>query len=149
MPDVPQFTRVFDEPVLTWDAIRWPASRPSVMFPTVVGAPGWVGEPLDRLYMYYASHHGAGIGLATASEPEGPWTVQDPVFDLADAPMLEGHISSPDVLIDEDAERLYLYYHGGNAAGRGQVMGSAVSYDGLHFEVEEPEPLIRPSEREG
>jgi hypothetical protein len=149
MPHTPQFARVQDYPLLGFDAIRWPASKPSVMFPTVVEAPGWLSEPLDALYMYYASHHGTGLGLATAPEPQGPWTVQDPVFTLDDAPMIAGHISSPDVLIDEDAERVYLYYHGGNAAGKGQVMGCAVGYDGQHFEVENRKPLILPSEREG
>ena len=149
MPDIPQFTRVTDQPLLDLDAIRWPAKRRTIMFPTVVEAPGWVSEPSDALYMYYASHHGSGIGLATAPEPEGPWTVREPVFSLDDAPMIAGHISSPDVLIDEDAERVYLYYHGGNAAGKGQVMGCAVGDDGRHFEVENPDPLILPSEREG
>ncbi len=149
MPDIAQFTRVNDRPLLDFEAIRWPANKQSVMFPTVVEAPSWITDPLDRLYMYYASHHGTGLGLATAPEPEGPWTVQDPVFTLDEAPMIEGHISSPDVLIDEEAERVYLYYHGGNAAGKGQVMGSAVGYDGRHFEVEDPDPLILPSEREG
>ncbi|MFO8081300.1 MAG: hypothetical protein R6V07_13500 [Armatimonadota bacterium] len=149
MPDIPQFTRVSDEPVLDLDAIRWPAKRQTIMFPAVVEAPAWLTEPLDALYMYYASHHGTGLGLATAPEPEGPWTVQNPIFSLDDAPMIAGHISSPDVLIDEDAERVYLYYHGGNAAGKGQVMGCAVGYDGVHFEVENPDPLILPSENEG
>ncbi len=149
MPDTPQFTRVTETPLLDFEAIRWPANKQSVMFPAVVEAPPWLSDPLDALYMYYASHHGAGLGLATAPEPEGPWTVQDPVFTLDDAPMIEGHISSPDVLIDEEAERVYLYYHGGNAAGKGQVMGSAVGYDGRNFEVENADPLILPSEREG
>lgn len=117
------------------------------MFPSVTPAPGWLSAPLDRLYLYYASHHGLGIGLASAPRPEGPWTVREPVFTLEDAPMLSGHISSPDVLIDERARRVYLYYHGGSA--RGQVMGSAVSYDGVHFEAEEPRPLILPSPRQG
>ncbi|MGI5819716.1 MAG: hypothetical protein ACOX9R_16655 [Armatimonadota bacterium] len=149
MPDIPQFTRVSDEPLLDLDAIRWPAKNPTIMFPSVVEAPPWISEPLDRLYMYYASHHGTGLGLATAPEPEGPWTVQEPIFMLDDAPMIAGHVSSPDVLIDEAARRVYLYYHGSNAAGKGQVMGCAVGYDGVHFEVENPDPLILPSDREG
>ncbi|MFW5868947.1 MAG: hypothetical protein ACOCX2_14075 [Armatimonadota bacterium] len=148
MTDTPQFTRVRDYPLFGLDAIRWPTKEPSVMFPTVIEAPRWLSEPLDTLYMYYASHHGAGLGLATAPEPEGPWTVQDPVFTLDDAPMVAGHISSPDVLIDEDAERVYLYYHGSNPHGRGQVMGCAVGYDGQRFEVANPDPLILPNERE-
>lgn len=149
MPDIPQFTRAGDEPLLDLDAIRWPAKRPTIMFPTVVEAPAWITAPLDRLYMYYASHHGTGLGLATAPEPEGPWTVREPIFMLDDAPMIAGHVSSPDVLIDEAARRVYLYYHGSNADGPGQVMGCAVGYDGVHFEVENRDPLIRPSEREG
>lgn len=149
MPEIPQFKRVTDEPILGFDAIRWEAKNPSVMFPTVVEAPGWITQPLDALYMYYASHHGTALGLATAPEPEGPWTVHDPIFHLEDAPMIAGHVSSPDVLIDEAACRVYLYYHGSNADGPGQVMGCAVGYDGLRFEVENPRPLILPSEREG
>lgn len=148
MPDIPQFTRVSDEPLLDLNAIRWPVKNPTINFPAVIPAPGWISRPLDRLYMYYASHHGMGIGLATAARPEGPWTVREPIFMLDDAPMIAGHISSPDALVDERARRVYLYYHGGNAAGRGQVMGCAVGYDGQHFEVENPKPLILPSERE-
>ena len=149
MSDTVRFRRVSDEPILGLDAMRWPAAGPSVMFPTVIAAPAWLSDPLDALWMYYASHTGAGLGLATAPAPEGPWTVREPVFMLEDAPMLRGHVSSPDVLIDEAAERVYLYYHGINAAGAGQVMGCAVSYDGRHFEVENPDPLILPSRRPG
>jgi len=149
VPDIPQFTRVSDEPLLDFDAIRWEVMYPSVMFPSVVPAPAWLSDPLDALYMYYASHTGHALGLATAPRPEGPWTVQEPVFALDDAPMLRGHISSPDVLIDEAAERVYLYFHGVNGAGYGQVMGCAVGSDGQHFAIENPDPLIVPQESAG
>ena len=149
MSEMPQFTRVSDRPLLDLDAIRWPVKNPTINYPTVIEAPRWISQPLDRLYMYYASHHGMALGLASSPAPEGPWTVHGRIIRLDDAPMIAGHISSPDALVDEPARRVYLYYHGSNAAGRGQVMGGAVGYDGLHFEVENPKPLILPSEQEG
>lgn len=146
----PTFTRVFDQPILGLQGIRWTAANPSVMFPTVLEAPAWVNNPLDRLYMYYASHHGEGIGLATAPVPEGPWRVYEggPVFTLAQAPMLKGHVSSPDIMLAPEQEAVYLYYHGGGAHVRGQTMGSAHSRDGLSFEVTNPEVLLHPPEDE-
>ena len=138
-----RFRRAVDEPLLTTDAVAWEATYSSIMFPCVIEAPEWLDSPLDRLYMYYASHHGGGIGLATAARPEGPWRARGgPVLELKNATMIRGHISSPHVLADDAEQSLHLYFHGGARGVKGQRAGYAVSQDGLNFEVDHEDVLL-------
>ncbi len=138
-----EFRRVLDEPLLTTDAMAWEAKYPSIMFPCVIEVPPWLDNPVDRLYMYYASHTGHGIGLATAAKPGGPWQARrDPVLELHNATMIGGHISSPHVMVDDAEERFYLYFHGSARGVKGQRAGCAVSRDGLNFEIDHKDVLL-------
>jgi hypothetical protein len=110
------------------------------MFPSVV--PG-----RERLHMYYASHGGKTICLATAPEATGPWgpLESNPVLSLRECTSVRDHLSSPETIIQDDGTFL-LYYHGKILGeGHGQVTGVARSTDGLAFsEVRASLPVFAP-----
>jgi hypothetical protein len=109
--------------------------------PSVVRVPEWVEDPLGRFYMYFASHHGDHVRVASADDPRGPWTVHDPGALDIDATRFDGHVASPDVHVDVDDRRVRLYFHGccgpfDHADGPfEQVTDVATSPDGLDFTV--------------
>lgn len=107
----------------------------SIMFPTVIPTPSWLLDQYDPFLMYYASHNGNGIGLATAPTPEGPWTPhnENPVLHLNDTIGLKAHISSPEILVNVDKKRLRLFFHGPLAQGGGQGTCVAESDNGREF----------------
>ena len=133
--------------------------------PAVIRVPGWVKRPLGRYYMYFAHHMGGFIRLAYADAIEGPWKIYEPgVMPVRDTALfrpqpdppenLENfytHVASPEILIDQDQQRLVMWFHGwwtegkmwpvGEPAARewaranrySQFTQSATSSDGRHF----------------
>jgi hypothetical protein len=164
------FERVCDGALLDTSAVPWvdlePKRRRTVMFPTVVdmrgagtradtggesGEPRSAGTkaPIDAFYMYYAPHRSAGIGLATAPGPEGPWTPyhDNPIVRLEDYPGISDHISSPELVRwPQDKECPYrLYVHGRTgprAEGFGQHTCLAKSADGVSWQPVSGEPVL-------
>jgi len=119
--------------------------------PSLVWAPDWVEDPLGEYYLYFAAHHGGeSIRLASADELTGPWTLHTPgPLHLDDAGEgFDDHIASPDVHLDDDRERLWMYYHGccgeyEDATGTAtQFTRVALSEDGRSYTARE-EPLGR------
>lgn len=116
----------------------------NVCGPSVIRVPSWVKDPLGKYYMYFARHmsssrEGAYIRLAYANAPEGPWTAYAPGTlrrtDLKDKDSgswrrKKQHIASPDVHVDQEKQRVILYFHGSYF---GHNTGVAASKDGLHF----------------
>jgi hypothetical protein len=99
--------------------------------PSLIRVPDWLPNPLGRYYLYFAHHRGAYIRLAYADALEGPWHVYDAgSLALADAPACRDHIASPDVLVDNEARRIRMYFHG-VAADRAQKSFVALSEDGI------------------
>ena len=100
-------------PLLTIDDITWDFKKKrSIMFPSVIDMSGKLDNPIDRYYMYLASHGGREIGFATAPTLEGPWTMQkEAVLHLDNCPAIRGHLSSPEIIYYNN--RFILYYHGG------------------------------------
>ena len=105
--------------------------------PSVIRIPEWLADqdkahPDAVYYMYFGHHGGKYIRLAWAANIEGPWTIfntgtnDDPrvngrgVLDLGSTDKIEfsggakvnGHIASPDVVIDNENEQFILYFHG-------------------------------------
>lgn len=105
--------------------------------PSVMRAPAWLPHRLGRYYMYFAHHRGDAIRLATADAVCGPWRVHPRgALALREAPGMAHHIASPDVHVDEENRRIYLYFHGRAPDGsRRQHSGVALSRDGVRFEV--------------
>jgi hypothetical protein len=103
--------------------------------PSVIRVPDWVENPLGRYYLYFAHHKGKFIRLAYADDLLGPWLIYEPgTIHLEEATALEDHIASPDVHIDDDEKIIRMYLHGSHP-GTNQRTISAVSKDGLSFDV--------------
>lgn len=132
--------RFADNPLLT------PASGDigeNINGPSVVRAPDWVTDPLGRYYMYFAHHSGESIRLAFADDLRGPWEVHPPGVLSLDETRFDGHVASPDVHVDDDDQRVRLYFHGIGSGGPydhpdgefAQVTDAATSADGREFAV--------------
>jgi len=124
--------------------------------PSVIRVPPWIGNPLDRYYLYFADHKGAYIRLAHSAAIEGPWHVHGPgCLDVADSlfcaerPAPSGpapdwakdgidwlypHVASPDVHVDDEGRQIRMYFHGLLPDGE-QMTRVALSRDGLTFTV--------------
>lgn len=116
--------------------------------PSLIKIPEWIEAPLGRYYLYFAHHQGTYIRLAYADRLEGPWATYEPgTLQLEQTPA-QKHIASPDVHIDDENQRLIMYYHGpvdmskatlpGTLSGEPDLRGGQCSYvatstDGIHF----------------
>ncbi|MFN8526673.1 MAG: hypothetical protein U0821_26515 [Chloroflexota bacterium] len=105
--------------------------------PSLIRVPAWVRNPLGRYYLYFAHHDGHYIRLAYADDLRGPWRTHEPgVLPLADS-HFAGHIASPDVHVDDQAQRIRMYFHGADqpSGARGSVQHTrvALSDDGVTF----------------
>lgn len=139
-----QVKRVGDAPVIAGALLPGPDGE-SINGPSLIRVPAWVKNPLGRYYLYFSHHAGKTIRMAYADEVGGPWKIyQGGVFALDQQTVVAGHVASPQVVIDAERRRLYLFYHGNNVrkkelkiggdAEGGQLTGVAVSTDGLHFD---------------
>lgn len=103
------------------------------IFPSIFHAGAHFDDPLGEWYLYLAPHDSpAGIMLMYADSLEGPWTEYEanPIIASEWAPHYDvSHISSPDAIWNEQADELFLYFHGENSTTR-----YASSDDGIHFE---------------
>jgi hypothetical protein len=127
--------------------------------PSVIPVPDWIApenraEPNATYYMYFAHHGGNYIRLAWAAEIEGPWQLyqvgsgvnpgdrgvldlgSDDKINIGNGITIYGHIASPDVFVDDDNQRIVMYFHGptrvngGNSSQKSLV---ATSNYGLDF----------------
>ncbi len=120
----------------------------SINGPSLIRVPAWVKNPLGQYYLYFAHHAGNYLRFAHADRLEGPWTIRPGgVLQMADQKVLNGHIASPAVVVDEAERRFLLYYHGRPLTFRkkdlvggaerdpeaGQKTAVAISSDGLAF----------------
>ncbi|MDZ8201240.1 DUF1349 domain-containing protein [Microbacterium sp. SSW1-59] len=103
------------------------------IFPSVFHAGAYFDDPLGEWYMYIAPHdRPGGIMLLYADSLEGPWTEYgaNPIIARKWSPYFDvNHVSSPDAVWNEQADELYLYFHGGN-----EVTRYATSDDGVTFD---------------
>ena len=106
--------------------------------PSVIRIPDWIAaenraNPEAQYYIYFAHHHGSYIRMAWAAELAGPWHLyhmdstievgKRGVLDLGDnvIPLANGitipnnHLASPDVLVDDENQRIILYFHSGSS----------------------------------
>ncbi|PSL37619.1 hypothetical protein CLV49_1226 [Labedella gwakjiensis] len=105
------------------------------IFPSVLHASEYFANPLGEWYLYYAPHENpGGISLMYADDLDGPWTehTANPVVANVWQPHYSTyHVSSPDVIWNTQADKLFLYFHGGN-----DVTRIASSDDGITFDYE-------------
>lgn len=161
-----------DEGVTTPTAVRFkenPIIRPEMLpgedganicDPSLMRAPEWLKKPLGKYYLYFADHKGAYIRLAYADRVQGPWKIYEPgtlkldqVVAVAKAAagnraaeIKGGHISSPDVLVDNEKKEIRMYFHFQIAPSDlwGHKSLVAVSKDGIHFDVVGNKPICGP-----
>lgn len=161
--------RLLDHPII--DASTDRSIGANIQGPSLIRAPDWLESPMGRYYLYFADHKGSYIRLAFADALKGPWRVHAPgslhleeshfptvppevppaMRDRLAArtppgldPLREAtmpHIASPDVHVDDAAQRIVMYFHGLEGPGL-QVSRVAASRDGIRFEAR-PEILGR------
>ena len=119
--------------------------------PSLICVPDWVNHPLGKYYLYFAHHRGKYIRMAFADNLLGPWKIYKPgvlnlessYFEIQDideySDRLKGidlyaHIASPDVHVDKENQRIFMYYHG-MLADADQQTRIAYSEDGLNFKA--------------
>ena len=139
-----------------------PEALANVNGPSVLRMPDWAAGKQAPLHMYFAHHKGKSIRLAYADRMQGPWAIYPgPIMPLADSlfepedpvpdpaltrpdwvaglggDYLYAHVASPDIHIDEDHQRIIMYYHGLLRDGDQQTRLST-SADGLDFTPQAP-----------
>ena len=118
-----QCVRLAGNPIVTENMLPGDEGQ-SINGPSLIHVPEWVKNPLGKYYLYFAHHTGKYIRLAYADRIEGPWKIHPGgVLQLAEQTVLSGHLASPDAIVDRDAKRIVLYFHGkpaGMAAKRGE-----------------------------
>ena len=106
------------------------------IFPSILHASEYFDAPLGEWYLYYAPHENpGGISLMYADSLDGPWTeyAANPLIANQWAPHYSvNHVSSPDAIWNHEADKLFLYFHGGNDQTR-----FASSADGITFSYEQ------------
>jgi len=150
-------------PIITeamFDALGAPDSQGNnINGPSVIRVPDWIAPEYRAdhnaaYYMYFAHHAGNYIRMAWAPHIEGPWNLYQVgsgvakgdrgVLDLDSSDRINigngitiyGHIASPDVFVDEDNQRIVMYFHGPtqvNGGSSSQKSLVATSSDGLDF----------------
>ncbi|UFU08006.1 DUF1349 domain-containing protein [Ruania halotolerans] len=103
------------------------------IFPSVFHAGEHLSDPLGEWYLYYAPHDDpGGIAMMYADSLEGPWT------EYGDNPLITNtwgdhydvpHVSSADAIWNEEAGRMFLYFHGSNAQTRWAESDDGVTFD--------------------
>ncbi|WP_194410488.1 DUF1349 domain-containing protein [Microbacterium cremeum] len=103
------------------------------IFPSVFHAGAHLDDPLGEWYLYTAPHDSpAGIVLMYSDSLEGPWIEYEanPIIASAWPPHYNvSHTSSPDAIWNDEAGKMFMYFHGENSVTR-----YATSDDGIHFE---------------
>jgi hypothetical protein len=103
-----------------------PGLGDNVNGPSVIRVPSWIPSPPGRYAMYFAHHMGRHIRVAFADRLEGPWRIHEggvlPVEQTAlDRPQPDPpetmddfytHVASPDVVVDDQHQRVILWVHG-------------------------------------
>lgn len=113
--------------------------------PSLIRVPEWVRNPLGRYYLYFGHHRGDYIRLAVANEITGPWHIHSPGVMPLSTSGFSHHLASPEIRIDEAAQQIWLYYHGGDEL-KHQFTSIASSSDGLDF-TRQHERLMNPYAR--
>ena len=108
----------------------------SINGPSLIRVPEWI--PMDeradmsaQYYLYFAHHSGDYIRMAWAAYIEGPYTLHNDFADIGDRGVLdnaeadifldndirieENHLASPDVHVDDENQRIIMYFHSGSS----------------------------------
>ena len=128
--------------------------------PSLIRIPDWIpanerANVSAQYYLYFAHHSGDYIRMAWASNIEGPYTLYNDFTTPGDRGVLdnnesnifldndiyieENHLASPDVIVDDENQRIIMYFHSGssyfvnNVEQNDQVTWVGTSPYGLEF----------------
>ena len=104
--------------------------------PSLIRIPDWIPDneranPSAEYYLYFAHHAGDYIRMAWAENIEGPYTLYNDFTQRGDRGVLdnnrediflnngihieENHLASPDVIVDNENQRIIMYFHSGSS----------------------------------
>lgn len=136
--------RLWNKPII----IPNPSIGTNINGPSVIKVPSWAENRLGKYYLYFGHHRGTYIRLAYSDTLEGPWKIYEPgVLQIEQTPAIAeheyrdgvGHLASPDIYIDEENKRFFMYYHCTLKGGtlKDQITFMAISKDGINFSSEQ------------
>ena len=106
--------------------------------PSLIRVPDWISpddraHPSAEYYLYFGDHDGSYIRMAWAQDLTGPWTLHDIGSNVPEGQrgvldnggrdtdvgngivIEENHFSSPDVHVDNENQRIVMYFHSGSS----------------------------------
>ena len=128
--------------------------------PSLIRVPDWIpanrrANPSAQYYLYFGDHAGDYIRMAWAENIEGPYRLyndftnpgnrgvldnrDDDIFLANNTRIEENHLASPDVHVDNENQRIIMYFHSGSSffvngdEQRRQVTWVSTSPYGLEF----------------
>ena len=147
-------------PIITPSMFNNSSDGQSINGPSLIRIPSWIptsqrANASARYYLYFGSHVGDYIRMAWAANIEGPYTLYNnftspgnrgvldnnnsDIILLNNTRIEENHLASPDVIVDNENQRIILYFHSGssffvnNQRQNRQVTWVSTSQNGLNF----------------
>ena len=123
-------------PIITPSMFNNPDDGENINGPSLIRVPDWIpsnrrANPSAEYYLYFAHHGGDYIRMAWAQDIEGPYTLYDDFTNRGDRGVLdnnrediflgnnirieENHLASPDVIVDNENQRIIMYFHSGSS----------------------------------
>ena len=147
-------------PIITPSMFNNSSDGDNINGPSLIRVPSWIptsqrAHPSARYYLYFGNHSGDYIRMAWAANIEGPYSLYNNftspgnrgVLDNNNSDIIlrnnitieENHLASPDVIVDNENQRIILYFHSGSSffvdgqEQRNQVSWVSTSQYGLDF----------------
>jgi len=123
-------------PIIEPSMFNNPDDGENINGPSLIRVPDWIptnrrAHPSAQYYLYFAHHSGDYIRMAWAANIEGPYTLYDDFTSRGDRGVLdnnrrdielnngirieENHLASPDVIVDNENQRIIMYFHSGSS----------------------------------
>ncbi len=123
--------RMFDAPIITQDMHE--SLGDNINGPTLIKVPEWVKNPLGNYYLYFAHHDGESIRLAYNDSLDEDWKIYEGGALSLENSYFETHVASPEIYINNEEKKIYMYYHGFTRSKGEHMSRVAVSEDGISF----------------
>lgn len=123
-------------PIIEPSMFNNPADGDNINGPSLIRVPDWIPvnqrpDASAQYYLYFADHVGDYIRMAWAASIDGPYTLYDDFTSAGDRGVLdnagtdivlgngirieENHLASPDVIVDDENQRIIMYFHSGSS----------------------------------
>ncbi len=124
------------EPIIEPSMFSNASEGENINGPSLIRVPDWIpanerAHATAQYYLYFAHHAGDYIRMAWAASIEGPYRLYDDSGNIGDRGVLdngeeditlgngivieENHLASPDVHVDNENERIIMYFHSGSS----------------------------------